>query len=82
VTYPTQNVSTDAFGTWPIIYEGIECPIGNYKLQYHFENVSTVVSFYIMVHRTYISILGISFAHWLLIAWARECTIAVFGPLI
>ncbi|KAA6424865.1 MAG: eukaryotic translation initiation factor 2 subunit alpha-like [Trebouxia sp. A1-2] len=43
VTYPTQNVSTDAFGTWPIIYEGIECPTGNYKLQYHFENVSTVI---------------------------------------
>ncbi|DBB16324.1 TPA: hypothetical protein ACH3X3_014630 [Trebouxia sp. C0006] len=43
VTYPTQNVSTDAFGTWPIIYEGIECPVGNYKLQYHFENVSTVI---------------------------------------
>ena len=43
VTYPTQNVSTDDFGTWPIIYEGIDCPIGNYTLQYHILNVSTDV---------------------------------------
>lgn len=44
VTYPTQNVTTTEFGTWPIIYEGVDCPTGGHKLQYHIQNVSTVVS--------------------------------------
>lgn len=43
VTYPTQNVTTTNFGTWPILYEGIECPTGNNKLQYHVANISTVI---------------------------------------
>ena len=47
VTYPTQNVTTRDFGTWPIMYEGIDCPTGGNKLQYHIQNVSTVVSTYL-----------------------------------
>lgn len=47
VTYPTQNVTTTNFGTWPILYEGIECPTGNNNLQYHFVNISTVVCIYL-----------------------------------
>lgn len=43
LTYPTQNISTINFGTWPVLYEGIDCPTGNMTLQYHFLNVSTVV---------------------------------------
>lgn len=43
LTYPTQNISTANFGTWPIVYEGVDCPVGNLTLQYHFLNVSTVV---------------------------------------
>ena len=43
LTYPTQNVSTANFGTWPIIYEGVDCQVGNSTLQYHFLSVSTVV---------------------------------------
>ncbi len=29
-----------SFGTWPILWTGIECPVGNHKLQFQFLNTS------------------------------------------
>ena len=46
LTYPVQGLDrsvTDKFGSWPILYEGVPCPVRNHSLAYQFLDASKAV---------------------------------------
>ena len=44
ITMPTQGKGpTTSFGTWPVKYRGIPCPVGDRKMQFQFLDFSKPV---------------------------------------
>ena len=49
ITFPTQN-TTDIYtaGNWPVLYEGVPCPVGNSTLAYQFLDTELAVCLFLV----------------------------------